>query len=174
MKPVDPVIRPAEAADLPSITACVECAYRPYVPRIGKPPGPMCEDYTAVIRDHQIFIAEFEEQMIAVLVLKSGPSGLLLDNLAVFPAYQGQGFGRKLIEFAESVAEQQGYSQLDLYTHERMFENNIYTSRLHGKRVSADLHEKAPGLRCPGGLRETEQSFLNNGQVKLSNQSRVS
>ena len=116
------------ANDLATIRACVRDAYRHYIARIGKPPGPMCDDYAALIRNHQVFIAERKDQLIGVLVLKRTPAGLLLDNVAVLPEYQDQGYGRKLIEFAESKAQQQGFSQLDLYTHERMLENiEIYT-----------------------------------------------
>ena len=44
-------MRPARAEDASSVAACVAAAYRHYVARIGMPPGPMSEDYEAVIRD---------------------------------------------------------------------------------------------------------------------------
>jgi hypothetical protein len=40
----EPRIRPATAADVPVIGQIVEQAYRPYIPRIGKPPAPMLYD----------------------------------------------------------------------------------------------------------------------------------
>ena len=88
----------------------------------------MCDDYAEVIRNHQVFIAERKDQLIGVLVLKRTPADLLLDNVAVLPEFQGQGFGGKLLEFAESEALKQGFLQLYLYTHECMVENiGIYT-----------------------------------------------
>jgi hypothetical protein len=39
--------------DAPEIAACVNAAYRHYVERIGKPPGPMTEDYAKVIRERR-------------------------------------------------------------------------------------------------------------------------
>jgi hypothetical protein len=42
-----PRIRAATAADVPAIADIVEQAYRHYVDRMGKPPGPMLEDYAA-------------------------------------------------------------------------------------------------------------------------------
>lgn len=39
-----PVIRKALPSDAPGMKACVEAAYRHYVPRIGKAPGPMLDD----------------------------------------------------------------------------------------------------------------------------------
>jgi hypothetical protein len=37
----------ASAAHAPSIAQIVEQAYRHYLSRIGRPPGPMHDDYTA-------------------------------------------------------------------------------------------------------------------------------
>jgi hypothetical protein len=36
--------------DVEAVAACVGDAYRHYIERIGKPPGPMLEDYAEVIR----------------------------------------------------------------------------------------------------------------------------
>ena len=43
---------------------------------------------------------------------------------------RGKGLGRRLIELAESEARDQGFSHLDLYTHERMWENIEMYKRL--------------------------------------------
>jgi hypothetical protein len=40
-------IRAATAADVATITDIVEQAYRPYIARMGKPPGPMLDGYGA-------------------------------------------------------------------------------------------------------------------------------
>ena len=40
----EPPIRPATVADVPAIAENVEQAYRHYISRIGKPPGPMLDD----------------------------------------------------------------------------------------------------------------------------------
>jgi hypothetical protein len=39
------VIRPAQPADRAAVEMIVRAAYSPYVARIGKPPGPMLDDY---------------------------------------------------------------------------------------------------------------------------------
>lgn len=119
----DPGIRKAQPADTPKMKNCVKAAYRHYIARMGKPPGPMLDDYSEVVRKHQAFVAELNGQVVGVLVLILQDEGILLDNFAVPPEYQGQGFGRKLVEFAESEARNQGFSHLDLYTHECMAEN---------------------------------------------------
>ena len=126
----DPGIRKAQPADTPKMKNCVKAAYRHYIARMGKPPGPMLDDYSEIVRKHQAFVAELNGQVVGVLVLILQDEGILLDNFAVPPEYQGQGFGRKLVEFAESEARNQEFSHLDLYTHECMAENIKMYKRL--------------------------------------------
>ncbi len=120
---VESLIRSATAADATAIATCVAAAYETYIPRIGKPPGPMLEDYQQVIRRHRVFVLEREGEVLGVLVLVRKGVGLLLDNVAVHPRHQGEGLGRRLIDFAEAEARRQGFAELELYTHERMTEN---------------------------------------------------
>ena len=40
-------IRDATAADVAAIAEIVDHAYRHYIARMGKPPGPMLDDYAA-------------------------------------------------------------------------------------------------------------------------------
>ena len=110
----EPQIRVATAADVPAIEEIVTQAYRHYVARIGKPPGPMLEDRAATV---------------AIIVLKPEPDYLLLDNIAVSPVRQGLVLGRRLLAFAEDEALRRGYCEIRLYTHQTMVENQrLYTS----------------------------------------------
>lgn len=121
MKHVEP--RRADAADAAGIAECVRAAYTHYIERIGTPPGPMLDDYDQVVRDHRAYVVEDGGEIVGVLVLMEKESGLLLDNVAVLPSRQGEGFGRRLVEHAESEASRLGHRHLDLYTHQRMTEN---------------------------------------------------
>ena len=124
-------IRSAEKSDAAKMKTCVEEAYRHYISRMGKPPGPMLDDYEKVIERHMAFVAEDDGDIVGVLVLVRTESGILLDNVAVQPRHQGKGLGRRFLELAESEARRQGYAHIDLYTHECMIENiEIYDS--HG------------------------------------------
>ena len=114
-------IRPADAADLPAVQRIVNNAYTKYIARIGKPPGPMNDDYAALIRAHQVWV--MGTPIMGAIVLLPEPDHLLLDNVAVDPAAQGQGVGRALIEFAEAEARRRGFGELRLYTHETRVEN---------------------------------------------------
>jgi ribosomal protein S18 acetylase RimI-like enzyme len=127
----DAVIRPARPADRTAVAAIVNAAYAVYVSRIGKPPGPMLDDYGALIAAGAVSVIDEPDGRIAgLIVLLSKPDHLLLDNIAVRPDRQGQGLGRRLIEFAEAEARRLGCAELRLYTHEKMTENISLYQRL--------------------------------------------
>ena len=125
----EPQIRVATAADVPAIEEIVNQAYRHYVARIGKSPGPMLEDYAARVSEGAAWVLEDRAATVAIIVLKPEPDYLLLDNIAVSPARQGLGLGRRLLAFAEDEALRRGYREIRLYTHQTMVENQrLYTS----------------------------------------------
>ncbi|HEY2621688.1 MAG TPA: GNAT family N-acetyltransferase [Acetobacteraceae bacterium] len=117
------MIRPARPDDTAAVRDVVDAAYRHYIDRIGKPPGPMLDDYTQRIADGQTWVLEDAGRIVGILVLEETPSGLLLDNIAVPPECQGKGHGRVLIEFAEAEARRRGFQEIRLYTHALMVEN---------------------------------------------------
>jgi GNAT superfamily N-acetyltransferase len=119
------IIRPADIADLPVMERIVSDAYRVYVERIGKPPGPMLDDYSAHVRNHTAWVAEVGDQVTGVLILIGETDHLLLDNVAVDPSHHGRGIGRALLNFAEQEAVRRGYREITLYTHEKMSENLV-------------------------------------------------
>lgn len=121
------LVRPADVTDLPEVERIVRAAYSKYVARIGQPPGPMLDDYAAHVRGHALWVAG--EPIGGLIVLLPEDDHLLLDNIAVDPARQGQGVGRILMQFADIEARRRGYRELRLYTHETMVENIALYSR---------------------------------------------
>ena len=123
-------IRLARSEDVEAVRRIVRGAYGHYVARLGKPPGPMLDDYGQRVADQQAWVLEDEGEPAGVLVLEDGDGGLLLDNLAVSPATQGRGHGRALIAFAEQEARRRGYAEVRLYTNALMTENLALYGRL--------------------------------------------
>ena len=108
-------------------------AYRHYIARIGKPPGPMTEDYAKVIRERRVTVAENQGKITGVLVLAVTEKGFLLENVAVHPSHHGKGLGRTLLEVAEAEALREGFKSIYLYTHENDREpGSIRENRLRG------------------------------------------
>jgi ribosomal protein S18 acetylase RimI-like enzyme len=129
------MIRAARPGEADTIRDLVHAAYSHYIPRIGKPPGPMLDDYAARIADDQAWILEDAGRITGILVLEETPGGFLLDNIAVPPEFQGKGYGRALVEFAEAEARRRGFAEIRLYTHEMMTENIALYTRVGFKET---------------------------------------
>jgi ribosomal protein S18 acetylase RimI-like enzyme len=138
---VSAVVRPAGPGDAGDVAACVDAAYRHYVARIGKPPGPMLDDYAAVVRDHDVHVLEHEGRVAGIVVMIDRDGGVLLDNIAVHPDFAGSGLGGVLLGFALARAAARGFAALDLYTHALMHEN-IAWYRRRGFVESVRVSEK--------------------------------
>ncbi|MDD0976610.1 GNAT family N-acetyltransferase [Pseudomonas fontis] len=118
-----PLVRPAGPRDAEQITALVMQAYASYIPRIGKQPGPMLEDYSDLIANAEVFVIDRDADILGVLVLNRDNQVLHLDNIAVLPRCKGQGLGKALMAFSEDFARRNGCNSIQLYTHQRMTEN---------------------------------------------------
>ena len=123
-------LRNAVDEDAAAVTECVHNAFRHYIERIGRKPGPMLMDYAHEIREHQVFVVEDNGQIFGVLVLCIKDEGFLLDVIAVEPRAQGKGIGKLLLETAESEARRQGFTSIYLYTHEKMTENQLLYKKI--------------------------------------------
>jgi GNAT superfamily N-acetyltransferase len=117
------MIRPATAREAPTVAAIVDAAYRHYIARIGKPPGPMLDDYAALVAAGKVWVHDDGSGIGGIVVLEDQDGALLLDNVAVAPDRQGTGVGRALILFAEDTAKARGFDRVRLYTHAKMIEN---------------------------------------------------
>ncbi|HEY1935432.1 MAG TPA: GNAT family N-acetyltransferase [Acetobacteraceae bacterium] len=135
------MIRPAQMHDADAVRDIVHAAYCHYIARIGKEPGPMLDDYARRITDGQTWVLEDAGRILGILVLEDRPDSLLLDNIAVAPDAQGSGHGRTLMVFAESEARRRGYTDIWLYTHALMTENQVLYRRL-GYVETARITEK--------------------------------
>jgi ribosomal protein S18 acetylase RimI-like enzyme len=120
-------IRAATTGDREAIEGIVAAAYGPYVPLIGMRPRPMDADYGEVVARGDAWVAVGEDAVVGVLVLVAEPETMLIENVAVDPARQGEGIGRALLDHAEEEARARGLGAVRLYTHVEMVGNiNLY------------------------------------------------
>jgi GNAT superfamily N-acetyltransferase len=122
--------RPARPDEAPALRDLVRAAYAKYVPRLGREPAPMLDDYAARIEAGQAWVLAEGGALVGALILEDEPDALLLYNIAVAPAAQGAGVGRRLIRFTEAEARRRGHALLRLYTNEKMVENVAMYPRL--------------------------------------------
>ena len=119
-------IRLAKPADLPAVQECADQAYEPYLARIGRKPAPMVADFEGSIASQVLYVLEAETQVAGFIVFYPHDDHVHIENVAVYPKFQGIGHGTKLIEFAEREARRLGFSRVELYTNEKMTENIAY------------------------------------------------
>jgi ribosomal protein S18 acetylase RimI-like enzyme len=134
-------IRRATKSDLPGIQDCALAAYRMYVERIGRDPAPMVADFAASIEDGQLYIFEVDGQLGGFVVCYTKSDHVHLENVAVSPAFQQRGIGKKLIEFVEQQARAGGLSRVELYTNAKMIENLGLYPRLGYQQFDRRIEE---------------------------------
>ena len=122
-------IRRAVPSDAPAIRELTRAAYAKWVPAIGREPTPMTVDYDARVRDHRIELLHVDGRLAALIELVPEAAHLLIENVAVLPAFQWQGYGRRLLAHAETVAASLGLSAVRLYTNP-LFAGNV---QLYGR-----------------------------------------
>jgi ribosomal protein S18 acetylase RimI-like enzyme len=130
MTKVDYSFRSATGADALKVAALVNAAYGHYVERLGMLLRSMTDDYTEVIANQHVTVAESHGTIVGVIVLAVDDEGFLIDNIAVDSSHRGKGLGRALLESAEAEALSAGFDSIYLYTHEKMRENLALYSRI--------------------------------------------
>jgi ribosomal protein S18 acetylase RimI-like enzyme len=95
----------------------------------------MDDDYAARVGDGRVWVADAGGEVAGLIVLIPHDDHLLVENVAVEPARQGQGIGRALLDFAERRAAELGIPELRLYTHVKMTENQALYVRLGYREV---------------------------------------
>jgi len=115
-----PLIRRATADDTARIGAIARAAYAKYVPRIGREPAPMVADFAGHMAAGHVVVIETAGAVDGYMV---GWPETVVDNIAVDPARQGNGLGRKLMAHAAHEAKRRHLPAIRLYTNAAMTEN---------------------------------------------------
>ncbi|MEH3064073.1 MAG: GNAT family N-acetyltransferase [Methylobacterium radiotolerans] len=137
-------LRRGAPADADAIRVLVEAAYTKWIPVIGRLPIPMRADYAQALRDHRFDLLVAGPDLAGLIETRTEADHLLVVNVAVHPAFQGRGFGSRLMGRADAVAGEAGLTRLRLYT------NKKYTANLRlygalGYRVEREELYDGPG-----------------------------
>ena len=130
-------LRVAREGDADAIGALTREAYAKWVDLTGREPLPMRVDYSDAVRKHR-FDLLYVGGCLAALI-ETVPEGdcLLIENVAVLPAFQGRGFGTRLLKMAEELAASLALAGMRLYTN-KLFVQNIRLYEALGYRVERE------------------------------------
>ena len=140
------VLRIASSGDADAVRAVVTAAYTPWIPVIGMRPRPLEADYDGLIEAGSVTVLIPQDlgRIAALIVLVAEPETLLIENVAVDPEFQGRGFGRTLLAYAEEAAKSAGLARVRLYTHRLMASNIALYERLGYAITSREDREGRP------------------------------
>ena len=97
----------------------------------------MRADHIAALREHLVDLLYVEGQLAALIEMIPAADHLLIENVAVLPALQGRGLGRRLMTHAEALAVSLGLREMRLYTNKK-FASNLELYRRLGYRVDCE------------------------------------
>jgi pimeloyl-ACP methyl ester carboxylesterase len=135
--PIPIQLRLGRPDDAGAARALTREAYAPWVPLIGREPLPMTVDYGAALLEHRFDLALQAGELVGLIETVAAPDHLLVVNVAVAPAHQSAGLGRRLLAHAEALAREQGLTTLRLYTNAR-WERNIAIYRRLGYLIDRE------------------------------------
>lgn len=127
-------VRPTTTEDVATVEYIVAAAYVGYVDRIGREPAPMTADYHALLGQTAVLIDD--GTVVGVIVTLAEDDHLLIENVAVAPEHQGRGYGRALLDHAETRARGLRLTEARLYTNAAMTENLEFYPRLGYVEIS--------------------------------------
>lgn len=126
-------IQRAVAGDLQTVVSLTAAAYAPYTALLGAPPIPVTEDYAPRIERGEVWLLESGGELAGVLTLERHEDHAMIFSVAVSPAFQGKGFGIKLLNHADQQTRLWGLPEMRLYTNAKM-ERNIALYLAYGYR----------------------------------------
>jgi|GEM_PF-37563 2-hydroxychromene-2-carboxylate isomerase/GNAT superfamily N-acetyltransferase len=127
--PFRPIL--AGPADAPRLAALSRAAYAPMIAVIGAEPEPHRADYAAILQEHEAWLVPGTEgELAGAVILRWAADHVLIWSVAVAPARQHGGLGRRLLAFAETLARERGIGVLRLYTNRLMRRNRSLYARL--------------------------------------------
>jgi len=136
-EPANVSIRRAAAADADRVRRLTRASYAKWIPVIGREPLPMAADYERAVRDHFVDLMFVGTELAGLVETVNQGDHLLIENVAIGPAFQRKGYGGLLVAHAEQVARSLQLPELRLYTNAQ-FAGNVDFYRQHGFAVDRE------------------------------------
>jgi len=130
-------IRRGDEADAAAIAALTREAYAKWAQLIGREPLPMTIDHAQAVKSHRFDLLFAETDLAALIETVPRDDWLLIENVAVRPAFQRRGYGVRLLQLAEALAIDAGLRGTRLYTNQR-FTANLTLYESLGYRVESE------------------------------------
>jgi ribosomal protein S18 acetylase RimI-like enzyme len=128
----EPFARRATPDDADRLTALARAAYARHVAAIGREPMPMTADWAKLLSEQEVWIVDGPAgEAMASLALDVHADHVMIWSVAVAPAHQRHGLGRRLMALAEARARVLRRPELRLFTNARM-EGNVALYRRLG------------------------------------------
>lgn len=138
-------LRIAGRDDAAAIRDLTRAAYAKWVAVLGREPAPMTANYFEAVRKHRFDLLYDGEILTALIETVPQDGFLLIENVAVLPACQGYGHGKRLLALAEELAADAGLSGTRLYTN-KLMASNIALYRSMGYRIERE-EERSNGIK---------------------------
>jgi len=97
----------------------------------------MGADYASAVAAHLVDLLHVGGVLAGLIETIPGADHLLIENIAVAPAFQGQGHGRFLMRHAEALAAGMRLDELRLYTNQ-LFRRNVELYLRLGYRIERE------------------------------------
>jgi ribosomal protein S18 acetylase RimI-like enzyme len=125
-------IRRARLRDLGAIKQLLDATYRERVAALGLETyhERMAASLWWYILNRRIWVLDDDGPLIGTIGLQDDTLNLYLFAVTIWPAMQGRGLGRMLIDFAEAQARQRGLRRLQLETPEGFVDAIAFYQRL--------------------------------------------
>ena len=129
--------RQALPDDADAIRTLTREAYAKWIVVIGREPLPMTVDYAAALKAHRFDLLHVEGTITGLVETVAKADHLLIENVAVSPAFQGRGLGGRLLGQAEALAAAAGHAEVRLYTN-KLFAENLLLYQKRGYRIDRE------------------------------------
>jgi ribosomal protein S18 acetylase RimI-like enzyme len=117
------LIRQASADDAARISTIARAAFTKYIARIGREPSPMVANFSAEIGADHVVVIETGGVVAGYMIARPEIDAYFIDSIAIDPARQGEGLGRRLLDRAVGDARKYHLPAIRLYTNVAMTEN---------------------------------------------------